>query len=120
MFSIAKVQPSLIIIQHTWCEEHRRRVVSMKASLLALLSLYAVACSTSPPPASLGDSPIHEIRCPSFLDRNACLERAERQCEGGQYTILSEPPRDDDIGEGHTVPVEGTIKHRIITVRCDE
>jgi hypothetical protein len=90
----------------------------LKAFITALLAVGICACSSAPA-TSLGDSPIHDIRCPSFLDRDSCLERAERQCESGKYTVLSEPPEPDNIGEGRTVPIEGTIKYRIITVRCE-
>ena len=90
----------------------------MKASGMAILTCAIAACGSAPPP-SLGDSPIHEVRCPSFLDRDGCLQRAERTCDGGQYTILSEPA-DKSVGEGSTVSIEGTIKHRIVTIRCDE
>jgi len=92
----------------------------MKATMTALLLVGTVACSTAPPASSLGDSPIHEISCPSFLDKDACLTRAERQCDGGQYTVLSGSAGDDSASVGQTVPAEGTIKHRIVTIRCDE
>ena len=92
----------------------------MKAAMALLVLAGMAACSSTPPTSSLGDSPIHEIRCPSFLDKDACLARAERQCDGGQYTVLSGTAGDDSASVGQTVPAEGTIKHRIVTIRCDE
>ena len=88
---------------------------------LALLAamLVVVSCAEQPP-TSLGDSPIRDVRCPSFLDEDACLARAKRECGSERVTVISAPPADEPVGQGSTVPIEGTIRHRIVTVRCEE
>jgi hypothetical protein len=70
--------------------------------------------------SSLGDSPIRDVRCPSFLDDSGCLARARRECGSERVTVISAPPENERLGQGSTVPIEGTIEHRILTVRCEE
>lgn len=88
---------------------------------LAVISgvLVFAACAGQPR-SSLGDSPIRDVRCPSFLDDSGCLARAKRECGSENVTVISAPPDEERIGQGSTVPIEGTIEHRILTVRCEE
>lgn len=90
----------------------------MKALVMSLALLIAATCGGQPP-ASLGDSPIKEVRCPSFIGRSGCLERARRTCGTERITVIGSMPDVDVIGRGTTVPIEGTIKHWIVTVRCE-
>jgi hypothetical protein len=92
--------------------------MTMKVILQVIPFLLVFSCGGQPA-ASLGDSPIKEIRCPSFLDQTGCIERAKRECGSERVTVLSVPPKDEVLGQGSTVPIEGAITHRIITVRCE-
>ena len=96
---------------------YSRRLVTRFALLAAMLVLASCAGQQ---PSSLGDSPIRDVSCPSFLDDNGCLARAKRECGSERVTVISVPPDEQSLGQGNTVPIEGTIKHRIVTVRCEE
>lgn len=89
-----------------------------RAALLAAMLVLA-SCADQPRP-SLGDSPIRDVRCPSFLDDSGCIARAKRECGSEHVTVISALPDDDRVGQGSTVPIEGTIQHRILTVRCED
>lgn len=80
--------------------------------------LFVAACADQPR-SSLGDSPVKDVRCPSFLDHKSCMARAEREC-GGRITVLSAPGEEEMIGLGSTVPIDGRIVYRTMRVRCEE
>ena len=80
--------------------------------------LFSAGCAEHPT-ASLGDSPVKEIRCPTFLDDTGCIERARRACGTERVTVISAPDDVEVLGKGSTVPIEGTIRHRLIVVRCE-
>jgi len=86
------------------------------ATMLALVP--GIAACAAQTPASLGDSPVVNVRCPSFLDRDGCLDRARRECGDSEVTVLREPDA-AAVGEGSTVPIEGEIRYRTIIVRCE-
>lgn len=88
--------------------------------LVLIAALPVVAACAGQPPTSLADSPIRDVRCPSFLDDSGCLARAKRECGTDRVTLISAPPGDERLGRGSTVPIEGRIEYRILTVRCEE
>lgn len=90
----------------------------MKATSVIAAALLATACAAEPA-ASLGDSPLKEVRCPTFLDDTGCIERAKRTCGTERVTVVSAPADVDVLGKGKTVPIEGTIRHRVLVVRCE-
>lgn len=94
-----------------------RLLVDSVGLLAAMLVLVSCAGQQQ---SSLGDSPIRDVRCPSFLDESGCLARAKRECGSERVTVISAPPEDQRLGQGSTVPIEGTIVYRILTVRCEE
>lgn len=85
-----------------------------------LPAMLVLASCAEQPRSSLGDSPIRNVRCPSFLDGSGCLARAKRECGSERVTVISAPPDNGRVGQGSTVPVEGRIEYRILTVRCEE
>ena len=89
----------------------------MKIVRIVTALLLTAACAQQPQ-SSLGDSPIRHVRCPTFLDHKTCVARAEREC-GGEVTVVARPAEGDIVGEGSTVPIEGRIEYRTITVRCE-
>ena len=91
----------------------------MKVIPAVMAPLFAAACAGQAQ-TSLGDSPVKDIRCPSFLEDAQCLARARRECGTDGITVLRAPPKGGQIAQGNTVPIEGSIVYRIFTVRCDE
>ena len=89
-------------------------------SFALLAAMLVLASCAGQQPSSLGDSPIRDVRCPSFLDESGCLARAKRECGSERVTVISAPPEDERLGQGSTVPIEGSIVYRILTVRCEE
>lgn len=90
-----------------------------RATILLLCSLGA--CST-PDTSSLGDSPVHDISCPNFMEWKMCLSRGERICNGAGYRLISPSAEELEKNEvqGRTVPIEGKIRYRTITIMCEE
>ncbi len=90
----------------------------MRTILLVAALLFTAACAEQPA-TSLGDSPLKEIRCPTFLDDTGCVKRAERACGTERVTVISTSEDVEELGRGTTVPIEGTIRYRLIVVRCE-
>jgi hypothetical protein len=107
------------IILRTHAKQHMARYTMMKVVPVFMTLLFVTACADQPQ-TSLGDSPVRDVRCPSFLEDEQCLARARRECGSENITVLSAPPQGEQIAQGHTVPIEGTIVYRIFTVRCEE
>ncbi len=94
----------------------------MKNAPVILLSLALVACGFPEPDPSLGDSGIHDISCPNFMHWEMCVDNArERECGGNDLDIISPDVETlERTGrDGRTVPVEGEIRHRTITIMCE-
>ena len=96
---------------------------SFVGEIFVLISLFSViSCSSTNVVPSLGDSPVHEIRCPNFEPWKMCVSRAERtHCEGAPSRLLSPSVEelDRDRTDGQTVPIEGQIRRRTIIIICD-
>ncbi len=97
---------------------------SFVSVICAVVSLLSVAsCVSTGEPPSLGDSPVHEIKCPNFEPWEMCVSgAAKKNCPGGMARLLSpsaEVLNSDRIGS-HTVSVEGQVTRRTITIICDE
>lgn len=94
----------------------------MKA-LIALSVLAAAAgCGWQTVESSVGDSPAHEIRCPTFVPWRMCVAKADRRfCNDAGARLLRPSPEelDEAIDDGHTVPVEGRIRYRYLVVLCE-
>ena len=86
----------------------------------AIMALLVVTACAGQAQASLGDSPVNKVRCPSFLEDAQCLARARRECGTAGITLLHAPPQGEQIAQGNTVPIEGGILYRIFTVQCEE
>ena len=92
------------------------------ASFVLFSLLSVTSCSFSGLPPSLGDSPVHRIKCPNFEAWQMCVARAEnRHCEGAPARLLSPSAKEleKDRTDGQTVPIEGRINRRIITIICE-
>ena len=85
-----------------------------------ILAALLVAGCAGQPEGSLGDSPIRDVRCPTFLDDTGCLARAKRECGTESITVVREPQEEERIGRGTTVPIEGKIEYRTLRVLCEE
>ena len=94
----------------------------MKAGAILFPLALLAACGFPEPKPSLGDSGVYDIRCPNFMDWKMCVDNARKQeCGGADLEIISpdiEALERTDRG-GSTVPVEGEIRHRTITVMCE-
>ena len=93
----------------------------MRAHLTILL-LWSVGACTTTDTSSLGDSPLHDISCPTYLEWEMCVAKGKRLCEGGDYRLIS--PSAEELEEsktqGRTVPIEGQIRYRTITIMCNQ
>jgi len=88
-----------------------------------IVALYCLtACASADAPRSLGDSLVHDIRCPNFEPWRMCVDKAEQQlCEGRSSRLVSPTAEelDRDRADGQTVPIEGSIRRRTIRIVCD-
>lgn len=93
----------------------------MRANVAALLLWLVGACSTTDT-SSLGDSPLHDISCPNFMEWKMCLSRGERLCGEAGYRLISPSAEELEKNEvqGRTVPIEGKIRYRTLTIMCEE
>jgi len=94
----------------------------MRPYVSTLLSLFALGACSTPDTSSLGDSPVHDISCPNFMEWKMCLSRGERICGEAGYQLISpsvEELEKDEV-QGRSVPIEGKIRYRTITIMCEE
>lgn len=80
------------------------------------------ACASPPFEPSVGVSPVHEIRCPTFVPWKMCLADANRpRCEDEGVRLLrpSVETLDEQFVDARTVPVEGRIRRRFLGVMCE-
>lgn len=94
---------------------------NMRPALLPVC-LYALAACTTTDSSSLGDSPVHDISCPIYMDWEMCASRGERICKGVGYQLISPSAEEleEDRVQGRTVPMDGDIRYRTITIMCNE
>ena len=94
----------------------------MRRTILALLVASFSGCGFPEPDPSLGDSGVYDISCPNFMEWEMCVDNARRQeCGGADLEVIS--PDIETLERtgrgGSTVPVEGEIRHRTITIMCE-
>jgi len=98
---------------------------------IVFASLFAVACSSQVSTTSIGDSPVHEIKCPSFSAWEICVARGTKKfCNGAESRLLSPTSEELDRlhGDGRIVstdfgdglPAAARITYRKITIMCEE
>lgn len=93
----------------------------MKALIALSVLLRCSACGWQTVDSSAGDSPVHAIKCPTFVPWAMCVEKADRRFCNREGARLVHPPAeelDEALADGHTVPVEGRIRYRSIVVMC--
>ena len=91
--------------------------------ILPVMVLFGSSCSTQAPVPSAGESPVHQLKCPSMSTWEMCVARGtQRYCDGATSKVLD--PSVDELksirSDGQTVPVEGSIAHRTIMISCEE
>ncbi|MEM7430527.1 MAG: hypothetical protein AAF351_01180 [Pseudomonadota bacterium] len=94
----------------------------MKNAIIVLMAIALSACGFPEEQPSLGDSGVYDISCPNFMNWEMCVDNArEKECSGNDLEIIS--PDIETLErtgrDGRTVPVEGKIRHRTITIMCE-
>lgn len=93
-------------------------------AVTALVALLVVSgCAVQERKASIGDSPVHDVKCPNFSTWEMCVAKGERRyCNGASARLLS--PTVEELesyrGEGQTVSQDGKISYRTVRIICEE
>ena len=96
----------------------------MRTALILASALLAVsACAVQEREPSVGDSPVHDVKCPNFSTWEMCVAKGERRhCDGASARVLSPSVEELDSyrGDGQTVSQDGEITYRTIRIICEE
>lgn len=91
-------------------------------TLVVLLAIVVASCSTHAPVQSIGDSSVHQVKCPITTTWKMCVDRAEEKfCDGSSSQLLrpSAEELDKSHGDARTVSAEGSITRRNIWIKCE-
>ena len=101
----------------------REIIVRAVTAILPVMVVFGSSCNTQAPVSSVGDSPVHQLKCSSVSSWEMCVARGtKKNCNGATSRVLN--PSVDELedirNDGQAVPPEGSITRRTITIVCEE